>query len=61
MQIRNLNPAGGLRTVYCPNEIVESFIQLAEYNTSRKLETCAILAGIEVNGALVIETLIIPK
>jgi len=29
--------------------------------TSKKLETCAILAGEEKNGQLIINTLIVPK
>ncbi len=49
-----------MRTVYCPIEIVESFIKIAKANTDRKLETCAILGGSERNGALIIDTLIIP-
>lgn len=49
-----------LRTMYCPYEIVEAFIELAKMNTNRKLETCAILAGSERNDALIIDTLIIP-
>jgi len=46
--------------VYCPFEIIESFIKIAKTNTDRKLETCAILAGSEMNGSLIIDTLIIP-
>ena len=34
--------------------------KIAKTNTDRKLETCAILAGSEMNGALIIDTLIIP-
>jgi hypothetical protein len=47
--------------VYCPYEIVEAFIKIAQRNTGSKLETCAILAGNEVNDSLMIDTLIIPK
>lgn len=47
--------------MYCPLEIVESFIRLADANTKKFVETCAILAGNEKNGALIIDTLIIPQ
>ncbi len=46
--------------MYCPLEIVEAFIKIAKANTDKKVETCAILAGSERNGALIIDTLIIP-
>eukprot|EP00347_Sterkiella_histriomuscorum_P022455 403338424 len=59
--LRNQNPKGQLRTMYCPLEIVEAFIQIANINTAKKLETCAILAGSEMNDALIIDTLIIPS
>jgi STAM-binding protein len=46
----------------CPLELVEDFIRIADANTLRKIETCAILAGNErKDGTLVIDTLIIPK
>ena len=49
-----------MRPVICPYEIVEEFIKLANANTSLKIETCAILAGIERDNTLIIDTLIIP-
>jgi hypothetical protein len=47
--------------VICPLEIIEEFIRIAKPNTSSKLETCAILAGIERDNTLIVTTLIIPK
>ena len=51
-----------LRTVYCPTEILEAFIDLSRSNTDKSVETCGILAGREVNkgDSLLIDTLIIP-
>jgi STAM-binding protein len=37
------------------------FIRIANMNTSTKIETCAVLAGIEKDNTLIIDTLIIPK
>lgn len=44
----------------CPIEVVEEFIRRAQLNTQKKVETCAILAGREQSGMLIIDTLIIP-
>jgi hypothetical protein len=43
----NKSENGQLRTVYCPLEIVETFIRQADANTKKFVETCAILAGNE--------------
>ena len=43
-----------MRTVICPIEVIAEFLKVAHPNTSTKIETCAILAGNEVNGQLVI-------
>jgi hypothetical protein len=51
----------GLRPVICPYEIVEEFIRISNMNTNSKIETCAILAGIERDNTLIIDTLIIPQ
>lgn len=51
----------GLRTVICPIDIVAEFLKLSYNNTSRKIETCAILAGTECGDLLVINTLIVPS
>jgi STAM-binding protein len=40
---------------------VAAFIRSSNENTSKKIETCAILAGEEKNGQLHITTLIFPK
>lgn len=44
----------------CPIDIVAQFLKLSYANTQSKIETCAILAGIEKDGQLLINTLIIP-
>lgn len=44
----------------CPIDVVAAFLKIAHPNTFRKVETCAILAGIEREGSLVINTLIVP-
>ena len=49
-----------MRTVICPIEIVSEFLRVALPNTSQKIETCAILAGEEKDGQLVITALIVP-
>ena len=49
-----------LRTVVCPIEIIAEFLKLAHPNTTKNVETCAILAGNEIDGQLVITTLIVP-
>lgn len=45
----------------CPIDIVAEFLKISYNNTTLKLETCAILAGIERNGQLIINTLIVPS
>jgi STAM-binding protein len=50
-----------LQQVIVPSELVEDFIRRAEPNTSRKVETCAILAGNMRNDSYIVDTLIIPK
>jgi len=45
----------------CPIDIVAEFLKISNNNTYQKLETCAILAGIERNGQLIINTLIVPS
>ena len=49
-----------MRTVVCPIEIVAEFLKLAQPNTKKNVETCAILAGNEIDNQLVITTLIVP-
>ena len=50
-----------MRTVVCPIEVIAEFLKISNYNTSIKIETCAILGGEERNGELHITTLIVPK
>ncbi|KAM3422470.1 hypothetical protein BST61_g2818 [Cercospora zeina] len=49
-----------LRTVLLPPNLRTQFLNLADPNTSRNLETCGILAGTLIANALFINTLIIP-
>lgn len=49
-----------LKTMICPIDIVANFLKLSYGNTNAKIETCAILAGIEKDGQLYINTLIVP-
>ncbi|GIZ38292.1 hypothetical protein CKM354_000171200 [Cercospora kikuchii] len=49
-----------LRTVLLPPDLRTQFLNLADPNTSRNLETCGILAGTIIANALFINTLIIP-
>ena len=39
-----------MRTVICPIEVIAEFLKVSHANTSRKIETCAILAGEERDG-----------
>lgn len=49
-----------MRTVICPIEVIAEFLKVSNANTTSKIETCAILGGEEINGELVITTLIVP-
>ena len=50
----------GMRTVICPVDAIAQFVKIAHPNTSNKIETCAILAGEEINGQLHITAIIVP-
>jgi STAM-binding protein len=47
--------------VICPLEIIKGFLAAAARNTNTKIETCAILGGIEQGGQFIINTLIVPS
>ena len=49
-----------MRTVVCPIEVIAEFLKISNMNTNAKIETCAIMAGEEMNGELHITTLIVP-
>jgi STAM-binding protein len=49
-----------LRTVLLPPDLRTSFLNLADSNTARNLETCGILAATVISGALFITHLIVP-
>ncbi|CAG8548900.1 27741_t:CDS:10 [Dentiscutata erythropus] len=51
----------GLRRVYLPDNIYNTFIKVASKNTERNLETCGILFGSLSHNVFYVTTLIIPK
>jgi STAM-binding protein len=53
--------SSGLRPVIVPGDLIPAFIQLAERNTARNIETCGFLTGRIQGGKLVVTDLIIPK
>jgi len=52
---------GKLRPLVVPEELMPSFLSVAEPNTSANIETCGILAGRVVKNTLRITHLIVPK
>lgn len=50
-----------LRTIFLPAELSDSFLQIAEPNTKRDLETCGILVGKLNRNAFFITHLLIPE
>jgi len=55
------NAAGGLRTVVVPSMAEGKFLSVAQPNTSRNVETCAILAGKLSRDRFRITHLLVPK
>ncbi|CAO3585088.1 unnamed protein product [Absidia cylindrospora] len=62
------NPSGAttergepLRRLIVPKSLQEKFLNIAQQNTNRNIETCGILAGTLKNNVLQVTTLIIPK
>ena len=55
------NTAGGLRTVVVPSMAEGRFLSVAQPNTSRNVETCAILAGKLSRDRFKITHLLVPK
>lgn len=51
----------GLRIVVLPKDLSQKFLQLAEANTSRGIETCAILCGKLTHDEFTITHVIVPK
>lgn len=51
----------GLRIVVLPKDLSQKFLQLAEANTSRGIETCAILCGKLTHDEFTITHIIVPK
>ncbi|XP_053126127.1 STAM-binding protein [Hemicordylus capensis] len=52
---------GGLRHVVVPRELCHKFLQLADANTARGVETCGILCGKLMQNEFTITHVIIPK
>lgn len=51
----------GLRTVIVPCNLMDQFLQLAQQNTDRNIETCGILAGKLSHNKFTVTHLLIPK
>jgi len=49
-----------LRPVFLPQELRSQFLSVAQANTTKNLETCGILCGTLISGALFISHLVIP-
>lgn len=56
--LENGNP---LRTIFLPPELRHRFLEIAEPNTRKNLETCGILCGTLISNALFISKLVIPQ
>ncbi|XP_046726648.1 STAM binding protein b isoform X1 [Silurus meridionalis] len=54
-------PVDGLRQVAVPAELCTKFLQLANSNTMRSVETCGILCGKLMRNAFTVTHLIVPK
>jgi STAM-binding protein len=50
-----------LRTIFCPSDLRQRFLDIAAPNTFAKLETCGILCGSLKSNALFVEQLVIPE
>ena len=50
-----------LKPVICPTGVVKEFLVRSMTNTNNKIETCGILGGIEKDGKLIVNTLVIPN
>ncbi|CAF0803905.1 unnamed protein product [Adineta steineri] len=49
------------RRITVPNDITPKFLQAAQRNTERKIETCGILAGVRRNDQYIITHIVVPK
>lgn len=50
-----------MRSVIIPHQAIDAFMFAARGNTSRNVETCAILGGVQSGDSLVISTVIVPQ
>ncbi|CAL8345820.1 unnamed protein product [Lota lota] len=57
----NCNMVDALRQLVIPGELCQSFLRLAEANTSRAVETCGILCGKLNRNAFTVTHVIVPK
>lgn len=57
----NSTTADGLRHVIIPRELCHKFLQLADANTAREVETCGILCGKLMRNEFTITHVILPK
>jgi len=55
------NGMGSFRRVVIPNDITPKFLQVAQRNTERKIETCGILAGVKKDHQYIITHIVVPK
>ncbi|MQL95788.1 hypothetical protein Taro_028458 [Colocasia esculenta] len=53
--------SNGYQHLHIPVKMLDCFLKLAEYNTTKNLETCGVLAGSLKNSKFYVTTLIIPK
>eukprot|EP00826_Nyctotherus_ovalis_P059336 TRINITY_DN8242_c0_g1_i7.p2 TRINITY_DN8242_c0_g1~~TRINITY_DN8242_c0_g1_i7.p2 ORF type:complete len:196 (-),score=54.92 TRINITY_DN8242_c0_g1_i7:337-924(-) len=49
-----------LRPIFYPMGTVDRFIEIAEPNTRKKIETCGILCGVEKDNRLYVKNILIP-
>ncbi|EOO01284.1 putative stam-binding protein [Phaeoacremonium minimum UCRPA7] len=59
--VAKLENGKGLRSIFIPEGLRDTFLYLADGNTRRGLEMCGILCGTNVNNALFVSHLIIPR
>lgn len=59
--VNNNTMVDALRQLFVPAELCRSFLQLAEANTSRAVETCGILCGKLTRNAFTVTHVIVPK
>eukprot|EP00040_Diaphanoeca_grandis_P026302 m.147159 g.147159 ORF g.147159 m.147159 type:complete len:406 (+) comp30519_c9_seq4:298-1515(+) len=61
MPLEEIELSDKLRRVHLPGQLVTTFLQRAQANNDRNVETCGFLAGVLRNGELYTTALLIPK